>query len=340
MNSRPPPQRIAYIDNARFLLICLVVVGHAVEPAVGQVDFLRHLHIAIYSFHIPLFAFLSGYFADRARRGLLRDVTGLLVPYLVFQVLYSVADFYAGGRETFFVSLITPTYLTWYLVSLLCWRWMARVFERIPLAIPVAFALGVGVGYLEFVDYRLSLSRTVVFFPFFLIGARVPRAFFQRLGGMKLRIAAGLLLAALLVEVVWWDPRLELDWFYGGQPYAAMMTGGVGIGGVVRLAIYGTAVVAGGAFLCLVPASGTFFSVWGTRSLGAYLVHGLLVKASVAGGLFELDLSPPWAQAALVAAAVAVAMLLSTRPAALATRAVVGQPWLDRAFGGRWRGRS
>ena len=339
MSRRPPQERIAYIDSARFLLICLVVVGHAVEPAVGDVGFLRHLHIGIYSFHIPLVAFLSGYFADRARRGVVRDITGLLVPYLVFQVLYSVADFYAGGRETLRIDLLTPTYLTWYLVSLFCWRWVARVFDRIPLAIPVAFALGIGVGYLEFADYRFSLSRTVVFFPFFLIGTRVPRDFFTRLGSLRLRAAAGLLLLLLLVEVVWWDPGLELDWLYGGQPYAAMMSGPPWIGGVVRLAIYTVACVVGGAFLCLVPASRRFFTGWGARSLGAYLLHGLLVKAAVGLGLFEQDLQPPWAQAALVAIAVAVAMLLSTRPAWLAARALVGQPWVDRAMAARPAGR-
>lgn len=335
MSRRPPQERIPYIDNARFLLICLVVVGHAVEPAVGQVDFLRHLHIAIYTFHIPLLAFLSGYFADRARRGVVRDITGLLVPYLVFQVLYSVADFYAGGRDTLQISLLTPTYLTWYLLSLFCWRWMIRVFDRIPLAIPLSFALGIGVGLLEFADYRLGLSRTVVFFPFFLIGARVPRDFFVRTRDLRLRIAAGVLLALLLVEVVWWDPRFELDWLYSGQPYAAMMSGPIWIGGAVRLAIYVTAAVAGAAFLCVVPASGRFFTVWGGRSLGAYLLHGLLVKAAVGLGMFEGDLSPAWAQAALVAAAVALTMLLSTRPAQLATRAAGGQPWLDRALARR-----
>jgi fucose 4-O-acetylase-like acetyltransferase len=322
--------RIPYYDNARFLLIALVVVGHAVEPAYEQVPLLRHLHLAIYSFHIPVLALLSGIFARRARRGVLRDVTGLLVPYLVFQVLYSAADTYAGGRDTFSVSLLTPTFLTWYLLSLFCWRWLVRVFDRIPLSIPLAFAAGIAVGYLEPVDYRLSLSRTVVFFPFFLIGVRWPRDLHLQLATGRTRVAAGLFLVLMFVELAWWDPRLDPTWLYGGYPYSGILTGPLWLGGLLRAGFYALACVAGVAFLCLVPVRWGFYTVWGARSLGAYLLHGLLVKGCVGLGLYQANLDRPWAQAALVTAAVAITMLLSSRPAFVLARALGGQPWLDR----------
>jgi fucose 4-O-acetylase-like acetyltransferase len=326
----PPSERIPYFDNARFLLIVLVVIGHAVEPAISQVAFLRHLHITIYFFHIPLLALLSGAFARRARRGLLRDITDLLVPYVAFQLLYTLADTLSGGRETFSPSLITPTFLTWYLLSLFCWRWLARVFQGLPLAIPLAFALGIGVGYVDAFDYRLSLSRTAVFFPFFLIGVRIPLERFAGLATPRARIAGGLFLALLLAEVIWWDPRFDPNWLYGGYPYSGILTGQLWVGGLVRLAIYGLACVAGVAFLCLVPRGRRFFTVWGARSLGAYLLHGLLVEAAIGFGVYELDLSQPWRQAALVAAAVGVAMVLSSRAAFAAVRALGGQSWLGR----------
>jgi fucose 4-O-acetylase-like acetyltransferase len=338
VSTAPPSQRIPYFDNARFLLIVLVAVGHAVEPAVSQVAFLRHLHIAIYTFHVPLLAALSGVFARRARRGLVRDVTDLLIPYLVFQILYSVADLLAGGRETLHISLLTPTFLTWYLLSLFAWRWLARLVEGLPLALPLVFLVGIGAGYLEPLDYRLSLSRTVVFFPFFLIGARLPRDAFTEMTTKWFRIAGGLFLALLLAEIVWWDPQFDLHWLYGGIPYSGISTGAPWIGGVVRAGFYALACVAGAAFLSLVPRGRRFFTVWGARSLGAYLLHGLLVEAAIGFGVYELDLSQPWRQAALVAAAVAVAMVLSSRPAFATARALGGQSWLGRWVAVRFGG--
>jgi len=330
VSQAPPQPRIAFHDNARFLLIALVVVGHAVEPAQGEVPLLRHLHLGIYTFHIPLLAFLSGVFAVRARRGLLRDVTGLLVPYLVFQVLYSAASIWAGEREGSWISPLTPVFLTWYLVSLFCWRWLARIFERVPLSIPLALLVGIAAGFLDPLDYRLSLSRTVVFFPFFLIGLRAPADLPARLAGHRTAVVGAVFLALLFAQIAWWDPRLDPAWLYGGLPYSALLTGPAWVGGLVRAAIYGLALVGGLSFLCLVPTKTTFFTAWGSRSLGAYLLHGLLVKAAGALGLYELDLQRPWAQAALVTAALALAMLLSSRVAHRLTRALVGQPWLDR----------
>src|SRR5512140_3521698 len=55
------PKRIEYIDIARGIGILLVVLGHNDFAA-----FSPFFHQVIYSFHIPLFFFLSGYFINTA----------------------------------------------------------------------------------------------------------------------------------------------------------------------------------------------------------------------------------------------------------------------------------
>ena len=65
MNKRDP-----YFDNLKFILILLVVLGHFTTLN------LNNLHLAsisniIYSFHMPIFIFISGYFSkhiDRQRK--------------------------------------------------------------------------------------------------------------------------------------------------------------------------------------------------------------------------------------------------------------------------------
>src|SRR4030095_386081 len=52
-------KRIEYLDIARGIGILLVVLGHNDFEAISL-----FIHQVIYSFHIPLFFFLSGYFID------------------------------------------------------------------------------------------------------------------------------------------------------------------------------------------------------------------------------------------------------------------------------------
>ena len=57
------------IDNAKFVLILLVCLGHFSRVVVVTADSpaMRSLFLFIYAFHMPLFFFLSGLFARRER---------------------------------------------------------------------------------------------------------------------------------------------------------------------------------------------------------------------------------------------------------------------------------
>jgi len=78
--------RIAWVDNARAIGILLVVVGHApgLSPVAWRI---------IYSFHMPLFFFISGYLLQTSGpmpskwRFLKRVGQSLLLPYLFFGLL-------------------------------------------------------------------------------------------------------------------------------------------------------------------------------------------------------------------------------------------------------------
>ena len=57
-------KRIYKFDNLKAILIFLVVFGHFLELVEGH----KLLYLTIYSFHMPLFLFLSGYFARFDRK--------------------------------------------------------------------------------------------------------------------------------------------------------------------------------------------------------------------------------------------------------------------------------
>lgn len=99
----PVRTRLDWIDHARGLGILLVVVGHVLGglPPAGVLAHSSAAQLAlaaIYAFHMPLFFFLSGLFADAGAGGLagLRGVVGRKVrtiayPYVLWSVLQTLA---------------------------------------------------------------------------------------------------------------------------------------------------------------------------------------------------------------------------------------------------------
>lgn len=52
--------------NLRFMLIVTVFAGNAIEPLISRMDGLHGLYMWIFSFHMPLFVLVTGYFAKKA----------------------------------------------------------------------------------------------------------------------------------------------------------------------------------------------------------------------------------------------------------------------------------
>ena len=94
------------MDNLRFLLIFLVLLGHFMELFKG--DFTSAFYKIIYSFHMPAFLFLTGYFARFHRRKL---VLGLIYPYILFQIFYRIFDgLIYNSKGTFTIEFGTPSF--------------------------------------------------------------------------------------------------------------------------------------------------------------------------------------------------------------------------------------
>lgn len=55
-------KRIYLIDNIKAILILTVVFAHLLEPLLNNTSN-KLIYLIIYSFHMSLFAFCSGYFA-------------------------------------------------------------------------------------------------------------------------------------------------------------------------------------------------------------------------------------------------------------------------------------
>ena len=56
-------KRVPLWDNARWIAMVLVVVGHGILPLIGESNTAYSVYLFIYSFHVAVFVTVSGYFA-------------------------------------------------------------------------------------------------------------------------------------------------------------------------------------------------------------------------------------------------------------------------------------
>ena len=90
VEEKEQPKRIEWIDIARGIAIILVCLGHRDIP--------KSLSTWIYTFHIPVFFFLSGYVTKyekykNVKEFIVRKVKGLIAPYFSLGIVYIVLQF-------------------------------------------------------------------------------------------------------------------------------------------------------------------------------------------------------------------------------------------------------
>ena len=167
----PDSQRDYAFDNIRFFLIVCVVFGHLLEVSGDFGGWNRGLYRLIYSFHMPAFLFLFGYFAKFSPK---RVLFRWLFPYVIFQTLYLLFSRYVLQKEAVF-QYTTPYWLLWYSLVCIYYQLLIPVYDvpqrYLQAALLLAsFAIALFVGYVDFIGYPLSLSRFFVFQPWFLFG--------------------------------------------------------------------------------------------------------------------------------------------------------------------------
>ena len=93
--------RDAYYDNAKFFLIFFVVFGHFIQSYIHEDQLIYTLYTTIYTFHMPALILISGFFAKGFhKKGYLKKVAKkLIIPYLIFQGVYSLYYFFIHEQK-------------------------------------------------------------------------------------------------------------------------------------------------------------------------------------------------------------------------------------------------
>lgn len=305
-------KRNAYFDNAKLVLIFLVVFGHMIQPFSSGSSGINTIYTWIYSFHMPAFIFLAGLYAKGSgnRAYIINLAKKLLIPYLIFQLLYTGYYFFIGknGWQT---GIFYPHWSLWFLCSLFSWHILLAFFKKIPAMVSVIIAVFVGliVGYFGEIGHTFSLSRTFVFFPFFLLGYWITEEQVMRLKHKSVKFASLIVLFVVGV-VIYFAPDLNSGWLLASKSYGDL--GMPAFGGLARLLVYATSALMAMSIFAWIPQKNSRLTHLGARTLYVYLLHGFIIQL-----LREMDILQVTGFIGVIGIAIfsaVIVLLLSTKP--------------------------
>lgn len=144
-------KRIVFLDLLKFFCIYLVVLGHCIQAVYGDEYFNNFIFKFIYTFHMPLFAFISGFLSVRSVNMnfypfLKKRTRQIIFPFISWSI-FSFLLIVIIQRPEHYMGIIKAycTYLFWYLKSI----WIC--------------------GILTFLVFKYIKSRILSVFIFFLI---------------------------------------------------------------------------------------------------------------------------------------------------------------------------
>ena len=158
------------IDSLKFLLICTVVFGHVIMTLGSSKTELAMFNF-IYSFHMPLFVFLSGYFT-RPGEMTEKSVRGAF-HFLSLFILFDLLMWIIIPRDVNYRTILTPQYAMWYLLSMSYWRFLSMFVKKEWLTLrnlAIVTVFSALVGFVPFISEIASFNRTVCFLCFFMAG--------------------------------------------------------------------------------------------------------------------------------------------------------------------------
>lgn len=316
--SAPDGQRDPVIDNARFLLIALVVLGH-VLTTMRDNPVIDVAYTWIYMFHMPAFVFLSGLVIRNAavdpRQGA-RLVSGVVAPLVIFTVLYELFGRLVGQPVPSDDHLLDPYWLLWFLAALALWRLLVPVLHALRWPVATTVAVATGLALVADLPAMASIDRFIVLMPFFAAGLLLTPDRLRALRTDVWRLAAVGVVVASGFVAVWVSDALP-------NAFITFSDGVQGIGDVPEfLAMYGFAAAMIAALLALAPGTRRAMTRWGTRTIYVYLLHGFFIRAFRAADLGDA-LNTPLGWLLVLGGSLGLAILLASDPIVRLTRRLV-----------------
>lgn len=275
-------ERIEKWDILKFGLIFFVVLGHIASHYTDESAFMRSLYLFIYIFHMPVFIFVSGLFSKRTVDELRADkIVGYLLIYLFSKLLYGFYCVIDVGkfRFSFFGSGGYPWFMFAIAVFPIITHYLKKVKPSYVLIISLVISLLA--GYDGKVGDFFTISRILVFFPFYYLGYTLKPETLQEITSkrwVKIVSLAIIIVTVVLVFALGDIVYVLRPMFTARNPYSVFGDSAV-FGPIVRLFCYVSSFILGFAVIAITPNKARLkvVSTFGARTLSVYVYHRVII---------------------------------------------------------------
>ena len=288
-------KRIYKFDNVKILLIFFVVLGHCTELFVDKYSAANKTFIFIYSFHMPLFIFISGLFQKKIDS--FKNVNYYKIAYYLFlsismMIMLAFIDFLFGNEVSF--SLLSGNGVYWYLIVLSVYLFLLPLINKINIKFLFIFSvlLALAIGYDNSIGDYLFLSRIIVFFPFFCLGYYFSnkKELLLKITDNKFSKVISFVIIVLFIFICY--SKIEVIYSFRGL-FTARNSYSVleqikKCSCFHRLLAYMISSIMGFSILCLLPNRKiTVITNMGKRTLQIYVFHQMLINIINNIGIFD-----------------------------------------------------
>ena len=164
-----PKKRIKYIDLVKLVTIYLVILGHVIAMMVDGYSVGGRLYSFIYSFHMPLFMILSGFFVGGSVKKpfvffLIQKTKQLLLPAITCTIIVCIYQCIFRDNYSLRDEIIGNS---WFLKTLFIYYILFYILKKIPINDWVLCTCSCVILYIVPMGTTLQIN---LLFPFFWMG--------------------------------------------------------------------------------------------------------------------------------------------------------------------------
>ncbi|MBP5446295.1 MAG: acyltransferase family protein [Acholeplasmatales bacterium] len=270
-------------DNIKLIAIILVVFGHMLEISILHTSN-NTIYRIIYSFHMPLLIFITGFFAKFSKK----RIVNFIILYLIFQVIYIfyINIIYSGKTN---YQLTTPYWILWYLLCYIFYLFLIPlldIFElnkksiiKIVSAVVISLIMYFAFPFDSTQGYYLSVSRFVSFLPYFICGFYAKKILslkeikIEKKYNIIIKLSF-LCLTICSIIIIILKKNITAQMLYGSYPYKGLYNP------FIKLIIIFCAISWIGFFIFTIRFNKKipFLTRIGGNTISIFLLHGFIVK--------------------------------------------------------------